>query len=248
MVHLSEPMKCSACDFQSKNPETLTKHIENRHTKIFLCKYCTYKAKNKYHVWRHELTHSDVADYKCDKCDFKTKTPHSLKAHSLYHLGSPRYICDQCQYTSYSGGNFSAHKKTKHGANRHTCDQCGDTFQYLRHLVRHQVNHQAFKFDCKMCLKQFSRRDKLREHGRKEHVLDEQNENAVKVITKSVSCPECGKLFTASKHLKRHKASAHEGLLLKCINCEKSFSRKDKMNAHLNYSCKPLSNIVSGVQ
>ena len=89
-----------------------------------------------------------------------------------------------------------------------------------------------------MCKKQFSRKDKLREHGRKEHVLDEQNENEVKVLSKSVSCPECGKLFTESKHLSRHKASVHEGLEFHCIHCQKSFSRKDKMNSHINFSCK----------
>ena len=232
IVHLNEPVQCSLCDFESKSPEMLTKHIKNHHTKSHLCRYCSYKTNKTHHLWRHELTHSDVADYKCDKCDFKTKTPYSLKTHSLYHAESPNFVCDRCQYTSYNSANFSTHKKTKHGTgtNQHKCDQCGDSFQYLRHRIRHQKSHQTAKFDCKMCQKQFSRRDKLKEHGRKEHVLDEENE--VKVLTKSISCAECGKLFTHSKHLSRHKASAHDGFVFNCLSCLKSFSRKDRMNTH----------------
>ena len=249
VVHQREPQKCSSCHFETKSPVALRKHIDNHHTDM-ICSYCSYKAKKKGHIWRHELTHSDVAGYKCDMCDFKTKTPQSLKVHRLYHSDTPKYVCDQCDYTSFNSANFCTHKKTKHGpgSNEHKCDLCGDAFQYLRHLVRHKASHKAAKFDCKMCKKQFSRKDKLREHGRKEHVLDEQNENEVKVLSKSVSCPECGKLFTESKHLSRHKASVHEGLAFHCIHCQKSFSRKDKMNSHINFSCKlKLLSGASGV-
>ena len=247
VVHLREPTKCSSCDFETKNPETLKKHRVNQHDKELLCRYCSYKTKKTNHIRRHELTHSNVADYMCDKCDFRTKTPQSLKTHGLYHE-SPKYICDQCQYTSFNSANFATHKKTKHGTAQHKCDLCGQIFQYLRHLVRHQDNHQAVKFDCKECEKKFSRKDKLKEHGLEEHDLSDHDVEE-KVSTKSVSCPECGKLFTQSKHLSRHKASAHGGLKFNCIHCQKTFSRKDKMNAHMNYSCKlRLSNIASGVQ
>ena len=248
IVHLQEPVKCSSCDFESNSLETLMKHIKNHHTKRHLCRYCSYKTNKTHHLWRHELTHSNVADYKCEKCDFKTKTPYSLRVHSLYHSEYPKFVCDQCHYRSYNSANFSTHKKTKHGTgtNQHKCDQCGDSFQHLRHRDRHQISHQTGKFDCKMCQKQFTRRDKLKEHGRKEHVLDEQNE--VQVLTKSISCPECGKLFTHSKHLSRHKASAHDGFVFNCLSCLKSFSRKDRMNTHMKYGCKVgLQNIASNL-
>ena len=229
VVH-REALKCSSCDFEATSPVMLKKHKRNQHQREFICRYCNYKAKNPYHIWRHELTHSDVADYMCDKCDFRTKTPQSLKTHSLYHE-SPKYICDQCQYTSFNGANFSTHKKTKHGATRHKCDQCDDTFQYLRHLVRHQENHQAVKFTCNVCEKQFSRKDKLREHGRRKHEVCLEG-------AKSISCPECGKILSESKHLLKHMASMHGGIIFNCPHCQKIFSRKDKMNAHMNYSCK----------
>ena len=111
-------------------------------------------------------------------------------------------------------------------------------------VVRHQDNHQASKFNCKICGKQFTRKDKLREHGHEVHDKIE-----VKVRTKSISCTECGKTFTQSKHLSRHKASAHGGLVFNCTNCKRSFSRTDKMKTHMNYSCKEkLSKVASNVQ
>ena len=231
VVH-REALKCSSCDFEATSPVMLKKHKRNQHQREFICRYCNYKAKNPYHIWRHELTHSDVADYMCDKCDFRTKTPQSLKTHSLYHE-SPKYICDLCQYTSCNSANFSTHKKTKHGTERHKCDQCEDTFQYHRHLVRHQENHQAVKFTCNVCEKQFSRKDKLREHGRRKHEVGEEEGG-----TKSISCPECGKILRESKHLTRHMTSMHGGIIFNCLHCQKVFSRKDKMHAHMNYSCK----------
>ena len=103
---------------------------------------------------------------------------------------------------------------------------------------------QAFKFTCEKCEKVFSRKDKLREHGREVH-----DEIQVKANTKSVACPQCGKIFTQTKHLSRHKASAHGGFVFNCVHCKKSFSRKDKLKTHMNYSCKEkLSSMASKVQ
>ena len=183
-VHLWEHLKFSSFDFETiiMNSETLKKHKENQRNKKLHCRHCSYKAKKTYHIQRHELTHSDVADYICDQCDFRTKTPQSLKVHSLYHEKAPKFICDQCQYTSFNNANFSTHRKTKHGTTQHKCDQCGETFQYLRHLSRHKDNHQAFKFNCEKCEKVFSRKDKLREHGCAVH-----DEMEVKASTKSVA-------------------------------------------------------------
>ena len=243
LVHLWEPQKCSSYDFETMNKETLKKHRMNQRDQELLCRHCSYKAKKLVNLRRHALTHSDVANYICDQCDFRTKTPQSLKLHSLYHE-APKYICDLCQYTSCSSANFSTHKKTKHGTTQHKCDQCGEVFQYLRHLVRHQDNHQALRLSCRICGKQFSRKDKLEEHGREDH-----DEIEVKARTKSIACTECEKIFTQSKHLSRHKASAHGGLVFNCTHCKKSFSRRYKMKTHMNYSCKQkLSKIASNVQ
>merc|ERR1719430_2494103 len=106
--------------------------------------------------------------------------------------------------------------------------------------MRHKDNHQAFKFNCEKCEKVFSRKDKLREHGCAVH-----DEMEVKANTKSVACPECGKMFTQSKHLSRHKASAHGGFVYICVHCKKSFSRKDKMKTHMNFNCKQKPSSVA---
>ena len=147
---------------------------------------------------------------------------------------------------SYNSANFSTHKKTKHGNVEHKCDLCGENFQYLRHLVRHQDNHQNLKSNCKLCEKQFSREYILREHERKEHGLEQPGVFQVKENKIIVSCSECGKHFTQSKHLTRHKATVHGGESFPCDNCQKNFSRRDKLNAHKKNICP--SNNSSNIQ
>jgi len=242
-VHEKEALQCNNCDFRTKSSANLAKHQERKHEggKRFLCGFCSFTAKKRSQLVRHEFSHAEEASFMCDKCDFKTKAPDNLKVHALYHE-EPRYYCDQCDYKSHSAGNFFTHKKVKHGTDRHECEQCGKHFVYKRHLLRHLVNHTDVKLPCSFCDKQFTRQDKLKEHLREAHGIvetkDDSAKHDIKAIDKSFSCTDCPKMFTNNKHLSRHKSSIHSSVLLSCPYCHKNFSRKDKLNIHISFSCK----------
>jgi KRAB domain-containing zinc finger protein len=219
-----------------------------------MCTSCNYKTGMMKHLVRHEQTHSKDTPYACDKCDYKTKTDYSLKAHSFYHQ-DPKFLCDKCDYKSCSSGNLHSHKIAKHSTLKHECEQCGKLFNYKRHLSRHQANHEDGNMPCNECDKKFYRKDKLNDHLRYVHqkpaieatklvsefadppllqITKENNENTFR----NHSCAQCPKTFTCSKHLSRHKNSVHSAVELTCQFCQKTFSRKDKLNVHMNFSCK----------
>ena len=195
-THEEVSHQCVSCKFEAFSPARLKKH------KLF-CHKCASKRdlQSRYckkpfpfqinKLRRHELIHSDVANYLCEKCDFKTKTPQGLKNHSLYHE-DPKNFCGECDYKS---ANLSTHKETKHGGVEHKCDKCGQNFQYLRRLLRHQSSHQSSQFNCNLCDKIFSRTDKLREHVQKEHGVED---------TKALSCIHCQKTFSIRDKINVH--------------------------------------------
>ena len=82
--------QCVSCKFETFSLARLKKHQLFCHKlaskRDLQCRYCKKPFPfqiNK--LRRHELMHSDVANYLYDKCDFKTKTAQGLKNHSLYH-------------------------------------------------------------------------------------------------------------------------------------------------------------------
>ena len=255
-LHFVEKVKCDMCEYATRVKESMLKHQKKVHEKeeVYMCSSCSYKTPNRTSLSRHEQSHSLEKPYLCDQCDFKTKTANSLKVHSLYHQ-DPKFLCDLCDYKSCSSANLHTHKVVKHGTVKHECHQCGKRFNYKRHLLRHQANHEGVIMQCNECDMQFYRNDKLKEHLSNIHHISEQkssmltskledtplqqrstknNEN----ISRSHICPDCPKTFSCSKHLSRHKNSVHSAVELACQFCHKSFSRKDKLNIHTSFSCK----------
>merc|ERR1712192_295900 len=97
-------------------------------------------------------------------------------------------------------------------------------------------------FTCKECGKQYKFKKAMRNHMKK-HKLD--------AIAK-FSCPQCGLELSTGAHLAEHRISVHGAkqeavemdstvesldigvaMRLPCNFCDQTFSRKDKVNAHV---------------
>ena len=46
-------------------------------------------------------------------------------------------------------------------------------------------------------------------------------------------CPACGAWYTKPANMRRHHRAAHEGIRVRCPQCEVSFTRQDSMAQHL---------------
>ena len=261
-LHSKNHLKCDQCVYITKRSERLADHKNKKHRNrdFLICSVCNYKTQHRGRFNLHEFIHADK-ELICDKCDFKTKTEQSLKIHKMYHE-DPTFFCDACEYKTCNAGNFSTHKKVKHGTEKHECDQCGKLFNYKRHLERHQAKHAGLKMPCSFCEKHFYRKDKIKEHLRIVHIVSKEEsmlltselpESSIEPnipmifkaedVQRNFACLECPKMFTNSKHLSRHKNSVHSGVILSCQYCQKTFSRNDKLNVHLNFICKNRSSV-----
>ena len=83
-------------------------------------------------------------------------------------------------------------------ARRYLCEVCGLGFCQKCHLTRHMRIHTKETFDCHVCSKPFSRRDKLNCHIIHKH-------QTIKDKEQTYPCPQCGKLFSRKFTLMRHK-------------------------------------------
>ena len=82
----SENEKCDQCEYESKFPSNLNRHIKSEHDKfIFSCSYCSYQAKRQDTLKNHQRNKHEGVKYYCDQCEYKTGWKSSLRKHQNLH-------------------------------------------------------------------------------------------------------------------------------------------------------------------
>ena len=237
--NLAIEVKEEVCDSNTGESKTKTR---------FLCPACGKSFSRRRNIKLHyERVHTKTVKngyYKCPTCKDKM-LPSEVEQHKCI-----LYPCDVCgkQFTSLNGAKI--HKKDMHEESIHcSCEVCGKAFQNQRSLKNHIVKRHERKEDvpCHICGKEYSwytikehllsheekevckicntKVRRLKEHMDKMHTTDE---------NKMLHCPDCGKGFTSTYHLKKHQMSVHLKLRpYKCrYGCAFAYNDSSNRNAH----------------
>ena len=199
---------------------------------------------------------------KCSQCIKTFPTKVALERHMTVHKQKTklRYVCYRCDK------QFSTVEKLKsHLQNNHEKDEANDkstnnnrskiTENSRRERTdkdNSSAKKKSFKFNCKVCSKQFTYQKSFITHAKihtecdlediiSEYLPPKTTESSPKnketesedeeIIAKGLQCTKCGKLFATKRNLKRHILT-HTGLKYNCPMCGKEFSRIDKLREH----------------
>ena len=173
--------------------------------KPYVCPLCKGRFRNSSDLRRHERSHGEVKQLQCSfpNCSFATNRRDSLRLHEKTHTGIEGRLVHPCVMC---GKKFSSEQI----ASRHR-KTCGQDKQRKEMAVRETL--------CKLCNKEFSSTYKLATHmKRHQGKLD-------------FPCSDCDKMFASTASLNKHKLSHQKSF--QCELCQKLFSRKDNLTAHL---------------
>ena len=114
--------------------------------------------------------------------------------YSIFQMGG--FACDICLKVFTAKKNLTRHVKIVHeNIRNHVCEICGVRTSTKDHLERHKQVHENTRFECKECLKIFSRKENLKSHMKEIH----------SETTTYHQCEICGKSFKRKSHLKEHQ-------------------------------------------
>lgn len=203
---LNYEWKCSECFEIFNNVLDLENHSKQVHKRrcVTNCQPCqnTYLS---YTTFLNHISekHEKLLKFCCIVCSefrstFLDLHRHYEKMHKDY---SPNFLCLYCGYHTFTGVLLKDHIRDRH------------------------VVDTTNQFECDLCSKMFSKKQKLLSHMHNMH------------ISKSHTCEICGLLYKFNAELISHKMSAHTtSLEFTCQEpgCSKSFGTKRKLRRHIN--------------
>ncbi|KAF8386101.1 hypothetical protein PRIPAC_75243, partial [Pristionchus pacificus] len=164
------------------------------------------------HVERDENDDDKVGEekkkeWKCAECNFVASCRKTLWRHgrSSDHEWSKKekeieYSCEMCDYSTSSKFNLDRHRMRNHSEPQEIeCPLCFSVLPSLySFLTHHDSIHREknYRFQCELCRKEFTRKDKLIRHHKVVH-------EAVRPFP----CPSCSSSFPSAWHLRRHLKS-----------------------------------------
>ncbi|CAH1795727.1 unnamed protein product [Owenia fusiformis] len=208
-VHMEEkhaPTKdftCPECN-KSFSSETLCQtHIKTRHgERSFMCDECGKSFYRQGLLNCHIATvhKPEVLKTNCEHCktEFPNKrlrlkhirrTPECRKALNMYNIQCP--ICEKefCRQV-----DIDMHMDKVHSGEEFVCDECGRKYETIVKLKKHKKEHLRLH-ECSVCSKRFGDRKHLVDHAR------------IHTGVRPYKCLDCGKAFTQSASLYKHKQS-----------------------------------------
>ena len=197
--------KCSFCDYKSKYKQAVTHHAERIHLKKrhFTCDLCQKDFHQECDLRKHKsAVHERQRKFVCETCGFPCVTKQSLEKHVHSKHIKKLLQCHHCEYSETSSKRFYNHS-IAHSKSLTClpmlCKLCSRAFENDFVLGLHiEFDHQAPKFWCDKCGKQFSTKKGLNFHV-----------SGVHEGLKPYVCPTCGKTFPSKGNMETHIKIAH---------------------------------------
>lgn len=191
---------CVLCHKEFPSYSTFLNHIVERHQPLlkYSCIICSEFHFNFVELFKHITSiHAEYSVLFCLYCGKVFFTGALLRDHITIHkpeLELPEFSCDICGIRTHRKQILLSHMSRFHLERRFTCEWCAFSFKYRAELVQHQQSqhNDECNEECRVCLKRFKNKRKLRRHIRNMH------ESSGEVF----SCEHCGK---ESKNRKAHK-------------------------------------------
>lgn len=225
---------CCFCKEQFKIPGELKIHTLEKHDNVEKMLFMKGMPLPSY------VVKLDITALKCKVCDkdiegleqliVHLQTVHNelmytdIKNHILpFKFDGDTLKCVLCP-TSYERFKLLQEHMNTHYRN-FNCEICNSSFVNKRTLRSHMSRHRQGEFTCNFCPKIFETQNKKLNHERFVHIIGDQKRN---------KCPHCGEKFTTYSKKSEHMVNVHgaEPRLLKCMACDKTFDRRDKLTRH----------------
>ncbi|CAL4080220.1 unnamed protein product, partial [Meganyctiphanes norvegica] len=243
---------CVICNRDCKTPYYLQVHLKTKHESAkFECKDCQKSFKWKQSFTKHrQLCHYDPENdistdfvtknmtskstFECEICSQPHDCMSDLLKHHVSHRKEEKHACDIC------GKNFKhAYTRDKHikmvhdDSNEHECPQCRAKFKAKEYLEQHiaHVHTTKDRVKCGQCGNDFKTEANLKSHIKMVH-----GHKKSKYV-----CQNCKKSFISPKDLSRHQKIHTQVRDFQCPVCNRGFSRKDNMTAHLRTHTEPAA-------
>ena len=199
LVKHGHPAMCPHCDENFLDMTVYKKHIAKNHSP-HVCDICGDSFTEKYAMAKHKETIHEGIKRTCPYCGVKIS---ALSSHIKWMHEGKEEQCSKCDYKTKRPGHVEKHYKRMHTEEtKSACEVCGQIFKCMkRHLANTACGGlDKERYKCDLCTKDFSRKEKLRDH--------------VKNVHEKISdrhCPYCSYATYKQYNLKLHITKVHMG-------------------------------------
>ncbi|KAJ8884095.1 hypothetical protein PR048_015952 [Dryococelus australis] len=216
------------------------------------CRVCKRVFRRRYHLCRHERTHSVLDEepiFQCEVCGKNFSCKGTLRSHKMVHTGEKPCTCHICGKQFSQTGLYYHLRHVHGGLKEHTCDVCGRSFAAKPAMEDHLRIHTGERpYVCATCGKMFKTKATLYIHNKThtdvfpfscpycEKLFRNQHEMVKHLVThtgeKPHACDLCGRRFRAKNEVIKHKMLHSDDKPYVCSACGLGFKQDRYLKRH----------------